>query len=280
MQESIRKVLKSKGSTIQNDAIEFYSGEIERGKYHKIPKDVFKLLSDDLKIKYMEMIIFYYVDYVLIYEDLFNTLNYELKLKHISNILEKGYRIEELEFNYLPEELKIKYINDKIENNMFLQTHEFVFAPNDLKLKYLGMKHNKHYYVTNNELDWYKKNKNISESLITEISNLANVYSYTKDERRDTLDDWNKELKSVIYTFKTQHNFNFAVEFYRQGYSVYGNIWERHFSTIEKQFDEINTDDRLKILNTIAKITIDFINEYKPKKIGISCSFKKRNYNG
>jgi len=265
MQESIRNVLKSKVNSIQKDAIEFYSGEIEKGEYQKIPKDVFKLLSDNLKIKYMEIIT--ENDVYLEYKDFFKILDGKLKLKHIFNILERGYLLHEEEFNYLPEELKIKYINDKINNSFFLQTYEFNFAPDNLKIKYLNMKNNKNYYVTSIEQDWYKKNKNISESLVTEISNLDNVYSYTKNETFANNDE--DELTSVIYKFKTQHNFNFTVDFYCQGYGILANNWERHFMTIEKQYDEIDTDDRLKILNTIAKITIDFINEYKPKKIGI-----------
>jgi len=92
---------------------------------------------------------------------------------------------------------------------------------------------------------------------LTEIVDLSNVY-ITKRTK-------NRNLNIITYNFKTDDDYNFSVDFILDG----NDIWNRHFSTFEKQFDDINSQERFKILNTITKITLDFIEKYNPKKIKI-----------
>jgi hypothetical protein len=92
---------------------------------------------------------------------------------------------------------------------------------------------------------------------LTEIVDLSNVYTFTKKKDSD-LNMWS-------YNFKTNDDFNFSVDFIHDE----DDSWSRHFRTKEKMFDELNTKEKFKILNTITKITLDFIDTIKPKKIKI-----------
>ena len=97
----------------------------------------------------------------------------------------------------------------------------------------------------------------ISESMINELIDSSEVYPYDKKE------DIIGNIHKVDYTFKNSHGTNYTVFFEKKGKS-----WVRAFDT-DKGYDMTGEGDVYNVLNTITKITIDFLIEYDVNELRI-----------
>lgn len=94
--------------------------------------------------------------------------------------------------------------------------------------------------------------------LLLEIGEITNAYSYALHTRPD-----NKHPHpSVIYEFKTEANLKYRVEFEM----IKNNTWDRFF-TANNSYRETNKGDVYKIIATITKITLEFLQFYKPETV-------------
>jgi len=97
----------------------------------------------------------------------------------------------------------------------------------------------------------------IKEALILEVGGIENHYSWTGPFEQGWHDD-------IGYKFQDKSGANYLVKFTR----FPDDVWEREY-TADGKYDETGTGDVYKVLSTITKITIDFINEFNPILIRI-----------
>lgn len=73
------------------------------------------------------------------------------------------------------------------------------------------------------------------------------------------------------YEFITKNNVHIFVRFYNLGFKD-DNVYTREYFYVDgniKRYGELNTDDAFAILDTVTKITVKFINDFKPERIEI-----------
>ena len=98
------------------------------------------------------------------------------------------------------------------------------------------------------------------KKLFTPIINERQVYPY---ELNPSYSDPDK--REIVYEFKNRDNHQFEVVFYNLG----DNNWEREYRTLNKGLGVLNTSDVYNIMETVTKITLDFIRGYEPNIITI-----------
>ena len=113
----------------------------------------------------------------------------------------------------------------------------------------------------------------IKKDDLTEGKNLneGQVYSYKLDPSHSDPNN-----RRIIYNFTGKDDYQFEVIFYNLG----DNKWEREYSTIKKGLGLLNTNDVYNIMETITKITLDFIERYQPENITIFHISKNKEANG
>lgn len=97
------------------------------------------------------------------------------------------------------------------------------------------------------------------------------VYSYKLDPSHSDPNN-----RRIIYNFTGKDDYQFEVVFYNLG----DNKWEREYSTIKKGLGVLNTNDVYNIMETLTKITLDFIERYQPENITIFHISKNKEANG
>lgn len=98
------------------------------------------------------------------------------------------------------------------------------------------------------------------KKLFTPIINEGQVYPY---ELNPSYSDPDK--REIVYEFKNKDDYRFEVVFYNLG----DNNWEREYRTLNKGLSVLNTSDVYNIMETVTKITLDFIGKYEPNNITI-----------
>jgi hypothetical protein len=278
--------LKSRANDQEKQAIEYYTKKIMDGQYDDVPSNIFNKLPNDIKVKYIKYMVnkgwvLDNEEFTLIPDDLklkyikvrinngwgmsdtqFDFAPYDLKLKYIGNLISQNYFLDNNKFNLLSDDLKLKYI-DKFD---VISDEKFNLLSDDLKLKYIENRINKgKWYLEDYQKEWYRNYKekyklNETKKPINEIAELTNTYSYEKIS---------SDGDKVKYRFSDGEDI-FFVKFQLLSIGKFGEEYEREYYTTNRWGDELNKGNILRIIGTVTKITLDFINDYKPGLIQIS----------
>jgi hypothetical protein len=75
----------------------------------------------------------------------------------------------------------------------------------------------------------------------------------------------NTDIQSIKYEFTNKDGYEFEVTFYNFG----NNNWEREYGTLRYGLKALKSNDVYNIIETVTKITISFIEQFKPNSIKI-----------